>query len=245
MPRKKGNPAQKRKKLPYSKGRKTCHVWKRRNCQDAAMPKREKRDIRRKKGECHARREENAMSKRGRKLPCLKETEHLRRADQACHASILAAPTLVLFRKSIAAPVKRSSDNRPRMNKLLLGLTVLHRAAYPRPFLLLWMVVPSGRSLLPAIDPAALHNSRISGFHIGHSLERSSLLCLPRPHHQHWSKRYPAHLSSSKGAVRAWPRGTGSAGPRKRLAVFAAAAVCWAWRLWQRPGRPLSVCPCS
>ena len=53
-----------------------------------------------------------------------------------CRTSLLAPLTLVLFRKSITAPVSRSSENKSRIVKLL-GLALLHRTAYPKPCLLL------------------------------------------------------------------------------------------------------------
>ena len=50
--------------------------------------------------------------------------------------SDLAPPTLMLFRKSITAPVKPSPDNKFRMDRFL-GPIVLQRTAHPKPFLLL------------------------------------------------------------------------------------------------------------
>lgn len=101
----------------------------------------------------------------------------------------------------------------------LLGLALLHRTVYPKPFLHLWTPAPSGRFLLPAIDPTTLHNPLISVIYAENSL-RYPLLCLPRPHHQHWSERPPPPTTPvGRGPSGQGLGETGSIELRKRLAL--------------------------
>ena len=95
----------------------------------SAMRQKEETAIHRERGTCHKLRRGKGHTLKGKSG-----------ADYSCHTSLLTAPTLVLFRKSITAPVNRS-PNKSRIAKLL-GLALLHRTAYPKPFLLLWTPVP-------------------------------------------------------------------------------------------------------
>ena len=133
------------------------------------------------------------------KLPCV-----------AVQDSCLDLPTSLSLRKertaSVQAPFPISS-----LTAVLFGHAFVSRTLCPNRLLLLGVCplclspsCPPGL-LLPEMFPTSSHGQWISPFHLLHSSNRCSRLCLPPWHHQHWSDSIHLHFSLRKGAIIACP----------------------------------------
>ena len=119
----------------------------------------------------------------------------------------LTRPTFVLFRNLSTAPKYLLSNKRFR-TVVLLGLALAWRTLYPNLLLLFRGISsPVPPTLLPPeMPPASSYKALISLFHVGRSLKRLCLVCLPLlHHHRHMSESAHPNLSPRKAAVMAWP----------------------------------------